>query len=706
MNALPRRIETPKDAARRLSAGALRDGFKPTGLHCYRDVDRQPVLWRIRCKHPDTGEKWMRPMYWNGAEYVMGEPLVPAASKPLYRLPELLAADPAALVLIVEGEGKADALGRLGLTVTTSGSCTSASGADWTPLRDRRCLIWPDRDAPGSKYADDVTAKLRALGCMVEVIDVEPLGLPDAGDAVDWLAMHPDAKAVDVLALARLAPCIEKQTIETEEGGTVFASAPEPLRRPLLPAIEYPLDALGSLLGDAAKRIHAVVQAPAGLCGQSVLAAASLAVQSHADVSISGSIEPLSLWHVSIGASGERKSAADKWALFAHYEYERAEAEVWRQAMVSHEIEMSAWKAAERIASQSGKGKTMETIHAALRDLGAPPDAPLLPWLLLSEPTMEGLHKAFQFGRPGIGLFNDDAGDFLGGHAMNKDNRTKSAAGFSKLWDSGRFDRVRAGDGAAKYYGRRLALHLMVQPIIAESVLSDDVLTGQGFLARCLLAWPASTIGTRDYVDVDLSNDADLAHYWQRMRDLLEAAPRLRDGTRNELQPRALVLAPDAMAYWIEVKNGIEHAMTGAYAGIHAWASKGGSQVARVAGVLTMVENPDAGVIHLDAIERATGLVLYHLDEAARIVGTASVPAKVKHAELLLAWCWDTGRTLLYSSDALRNGPNAIRTRDVFAAAVEQLEVAGWAAWMKDGKVLDDRHRAHVWCIRPREGGE
>lgn len=705
MNAMAQPIETPKDAARRLSAGALRDGFKPTALHCYRDADGNPVLWRIRCKHPD-GRKWIRAMHWNGAEYVASEPPTPAEGKPLYRLPELLAADPAALVWIVEGEGKVEALQKLGIVATTSGSCTSTSGADWTPLRGHHCLIWPDHDAPGSKYADEVTAKLRALGCMVEMIDVAPLGLPDKGDAVDWLAMYPDATAADVLALPRLAARVEKRSMEIREAGTAFASAPEPLRRPLLPASEYPLDALGSLLGDAAKRIHAVVKAPAGLCGQSVLAAASLAVQSHADVNLSGSIEPLSLWHVSIGASGERKSAADKWALFKHYEYERAEAEAWRLAMASHEIEMSAWKAAERIASQSNKARGADVIRKALHDLGAPPEAPLLPYLMLSEPTMEGLHKAFQLGRPGIGLFNDDAGDFLGGHAMSKDNRTKSAAGFSKLWDDGRFDRVRAGDGAAKYYGRRLALHLMVQPIIAEAVLSDDVLTGQGFLARCLLAWPASTIGGREYVDVDLSDDSDLARYWQRMRDLLETAPTLRQGTRNELQPRALVLAPDAMAYWIEVKNGIEHAMAGAYAGIHAWASKGGSQVARVAGVLTVVENPSAGVIQLDAIERATGLVLYHLDEAARIVGTASVPATIKHAEMLLAWCWETGRTLLYSSDALRNGPNAIRTRDAFAAAVEQLDTAGWAAWVDGGADLDGRHRAQVWAIRARESAE
>jgi hypothetical protein len=231
--------------------------------------------------------------------------------------------------------------------------------------------------------------------------------------------------------------------------------------------------------------------------------------------------------------------------------------------------------------------------------------------------------------------------------------------------------------------------------------LSDDVLTGQGFLARCLLAWPASTIGTRDYQDVDLSNDPDLARYWQRMRDLLERQPTLREGTRNELKPRTLVLAPDAMAFWIEVKNTIEKAMTVDYAGIHAWASKGGSQVARIAGVLTMVENPDAGVIQLETMERATALGLYHLDEASRIVGTASVSATIKHAEMLLGWCWATGRTLLYSSDALRNGPNAIRSADTFNKAAVQLEQNGWAEYLKDGSVLDGKHRKNVWQIRP-----
>ena len=682
--------EAPQAAARCLAQAVVRGPFTAEGLHEYQHADGTPAFWRWRVRTPD-GEKVMRPMHWNGSAFVAGEPKAPAAGKLLYRLPDLLL-EATGPVWIVEGEKCADALHKLGLVATTSGGKSSASGADWTPLRGRQCVLWADHDEPGGKYMAEVAAKLHAIGCTVERIDVDTLALPPKGDCVDWLAQHPDATAADVLALPRIAAAEPVMP-----GSSTFASAPEPLRRPLPPAPDYPLDALGPLLGDAARRIHCVVQAPAAICGQSLLAAASLAVQAHADVNLSGSVEPLSLWHVTIAASGERKSAADRWALAAHYAHEKAQTTQWQHAKASHDVELAAYTAASRKAE---KGGDVAAIRDALEAIGQPPEAPLLPWLLLSEPTMEGLHKAFQCGQPSMGLFNDDAGDFLGGHAMSRDNRAKSAAGLSKLWDDGRFDRVRAGDGAVKYHGRRLALHLMVQPIIAEGVLSDDVLTGQGFLARCLLAWPLSTIGTRQYQDIDLSHDPALERYWTRMRDLLAAKPTMATGSRNELSPRVLVLTPDAMDYWIEVKDAIEAAMRGTYAGIHAWASKGGSQVARIAGVLTLAESPDAGVIQREAVERATILAMYHLDEAARIVGTASVPVRVRHAELLRDWCRETGRTLLYSSDALRNGPNAIRTQEAFTDAVALLEETGWAQWIEGGAEIDGKRRAKVWSIR------
>ncbi len=671
----------------------------PEALHVYCDAAGTPVYWRWRVRQ-SAGEKVIRPMRYDGAAFVLGEPPAPITGKLLYRLPELLASDPAQTVLVVEGEWCADHLASLGLTVTTSGSASSAQAADWSPLAGRACLVWPDHDAAGQGYATAVIAKLRMLDCPVNRIDVAALGLPDTGDAVDWLALHPHATADTVLALPRCAESQESQKSQAASTDGRWGSAPEPLRRPLAPASAYPLAALGSLLGNAAQRVHDVVQAPAALCGASILSAASLAVQAHADVAISGCREPLSLWHVTIGASGERKSAVDHLATRAHRDVERGRAEQWTQAKAGYTIEAAAYDAAAR---KAGKGRDAAAIRDALHALGAAPDAPLLPWLMLSEPTMEGLHKAYQFGQPSLGLFNDDAGDFLGGHAMSKDHRAKSAASFSKLWDDGQFNRVRAGDGASKYYGRRLAMHLMVQPVLAETLLGDDLLVGQGFLPRCLLAWPASTIGTRTYQDVDLSQDVDLARYWRRMTDLLRTPFPLQANTRNELAPRALMLAPAAMALWIEIKNALEAAMRGSYAPIPAWASKGGSQVARMAGVLTLTEDPEAEVIPDEAIERAAQLVTYHLDEAARIVGTASVPAVIRHAESLLAWCHAHGITQLYSTQALNTGPSVIRTRDAFMEAMVQLEAAGWAQRLDRGAHLDGKHRKKAWCIVPPE---
>ncbi len=504
-----------------------------------------------------------------------------------------------------------------------------------------------------------------------------------------------------VANLARLAsatgrdlhntPCETLQTPQTRD-----RAAPEPLRRALAAPAAYPMDALGSLLGGAAARIHAVVQCPAAMCGQSILSAASLAVQAHADVLVDGRRQPLSLWHVTVGESGERKSAADGWALHPHREHERMLADAYHHDCIAYDMDAKAHKLATQKLEKLPDASAMRT---ALAKLGNPPLPPLQPWLMLSEPTLEGLHKLYQSGRPCLGLFNDDAGDFLTGHAMSQENRAKSAAGFSRLWDNGEFSRVRSGDGAAKFFGRRLALHVMVQPVIAERVLSDDVLTGQGFLARCLMAWPESTIGARAYVETDLSADLAMQAYWTCIRQRLSAPQPLRTGTRNELEPPALGLTPDAKARWIEIADAIERDMAGDFAEVKAWASKGGAQVLRIAAVLTLIDNDESDVIRIGAIERAACLTLYHLGEAARIIGTASIPPRIRHAEALLDWCRKTGRTMLYSDPVLRLGPKAIRTADAFRTAVEVLQNNGWAEYVEGGAVLDGKRRAKVWRV-------
>jgi|GEM_PF-440855 hypothetical protein len=202
-------VETPQQAARRLAAASLAQGFNPEALHTYTSPSGEPLFWRLRLKHPQTGEKRIFPM-WRDASgrFVMKEPPAPPSGKPLYRLHEL-AERPGDAVLICEGEKAADALGKRGCLAATSGSATSAPGADWTPLKGRRVLIWPDNDEPGQRYAADVVQALQGIAAEVRVIDVAALNLPPHGDCVEWLAEHPEATAADVLNLPTLAPQTE-----------------------------------------------------------------------------------------------------------------------------------------------------------------------------------------------------------------------------------------------------------------------------------------------------------------------------------------------------------------------------------------------------------------------------------------------------------------------------------------------------------------
>jgi putative DNA primase/helicase len=104
----------------------------------------------------------------------------------LYRLPELLAADPDAWVLIVEGEKDADRLAGLGFLATTN----AAGVGKWRPeysehLRDRRVAIIPDNDIPGGRHAVKVAQSLDGIARTVRIVhlpDLEP-----KGDASDWL---------------------------------------------------------------------------------------------------------------------------------------------------------------------------------------------------------------------------------------------------------------------------------------------------------------------------------------------------------------------------------------------------------------------------------------------------------------------------------------------------------------------------------------
>ena len=108
-----------------------------------------------------------------------------AKPRPLYGL-DLLAANPDAGVLIVEGEKAAKAARRIcpGVVVTWPGGSKAAKFTDWTPLAGRKVNIWPDRDQPGIEAARVIAKTLAGIAAKVRVI-TPPAGPSDGWDLAD-----------------------------------------------------------------------------------------------------------------------------------------------------------------------------------------------------------------------------------------------------------------------------------------------------------------------------------------------------------------------------------------------------------------------------------------------------------------------------------------------------------------------------------------
>ena len=365
---------------------------------------------------------------------------------------------------------------------------------------------------------------------------------------------------------------------------------PRPLIRELPPADPFPIDALGDLLGSAARAIHERVRCPVAICGQSVIAAATLAAQAHADVQLpTGHVRPISNFFVTIAETGERKTAADSEALWPVRKREKALREAFDEALPSYENQKVAWEKARDHAVKKAKGDR-GAIKFALDAIGPAPIPPLSPMLTCPEPTYEGLCKYLHGGQPSIGVFSSEGGLFIGGHGMSDESKLRTAAGLSEMWDGEPIKRVRAGDGTLVLPGRRVAMHLMAQPDVAAIMLSDRMLLSQGLLSRCLVTAPESTSGTRIWREPSDSADAAIKRYGARLLQLLERPLPLKDGKTNELAPRVLRLAADARKLWIAFADSIERqiAPEGPLFPVKGIANKLPEHAARLAGVLAL----------------------------------------------------------------------------------------------------------------------
>jgi hypothetical protein len=162
----------------------------PVATYKYFDTHGNLLASVVRHEPDGTREgKTFRPWCYRSGKWVQGAPDL----RPLYQLPSV-ATSPT--VVLVEGEGKADALHSVGVVATSAmqGARAPIEKTDWSPLAGKTVVIWPDNDEPGLSYARDASAKLVSIGCRVKVVPVADK--PAKWDAGDCVAEGGDVGAI------------------------------------------------------------------------------------------------------------------------------------------------------------------------------------------------------------------------------------------------------------------------------------------------------------------------------------------------------------------------------------------------------------------------------------------------------------------------------------------------------------------------------
>ena len=481
---------------------------------------------------------------------------------------------------------------------------------------------------------------------------------------------------------------------------------PLPLYRDYEPSDPYPIPSLGPL-SPVVEEAFRIIQAPDALVAGSFLAAASMATQGLANIELDGRTIPLSLYMLSIGDSGERKSAVDAVATRPLRVFQDRLHLSQMNAISVWEGKISVWEAdRKRIIGQRGISSREREI--ALEELGPPPPKPWSGLILTTEPTFEGLTRLLADGWPVVGLFAAEGGSFLGGHAMSREHRLRTIAGLSELWDGRAIDRIRVGDEMRLLLNRRLALHLLAQPIVARGLLGDPLAQGQGLLARMLVSAPMSTAGSRRYISEAVENTNAYANFYARISYALECVERsLRDPDtrRHGLRLRSLSLSPAAKPLWIRFYEHIEGHLNAELAPIRAFAAKLAEHCLRLAGVLALYNDPDAAEIDREILEQSITLCEWYGSEALRLSSGFRVPYELALANETLDWMvkHTAGRTprLIHLAEVYRLGPPQVRSARTARNALRILEEHGYVAYRPNSEV-EGKTRRDVWEVSPK----
>lgn len=165
----------------------------PTKSWVYLSKEGRPVLYVARYD-PKGRKKTYKPWRFNGTSW---ECKNIENDRPLYNLPAVIKAK---TVVLCEGEKAADACQEIfcddAVCTTWPGGAQAIDKADFSVIKDKNVIIWPDADKAGIKAGEKLVKILLPLCKSVKVVDISEF--PDKYDAYDFIS---DSKSKEDLII-------------------------------------------------------------------------------------------------------------------------------------------------------------------------------------------------------------------------------------------------------------------------------------------------------------------------------------------------------------------------------------------------------------------------------------------------------------------------------------------------------------------------
>lgn len=663
--------------------------------------------------HPWRGQEYFHTKFENGdwvwsrwADGVQAFDLG-GVDLPLWRHERLAAADPAAPVVLCEGERDAETAERLGFLATTPPSGALVRGKEWAPLYTKALarfdcvIVMEDNDETGRLHAEKCAGALRALVGDLRVVGFPEL--PEGGDLSDWIAAGHGADD------------LRERILKTPQWSP--PEWPEPIALTEVSGLpDFPTYLLPDWLREHVDAVAAEILTPRAVPAMIDLSVVAAAVARKVAVHVRDNhTEPLNLYTVTVLGPSNLKTPAFKMACAPLELHERVKAAEMRDEIVqarNGQANLRALlQATRKKAGQAKNEKTRlellaetENLSRQLADLAVPS----APQLIANDVTEESLGELLVQNHGRIAVMSDEGGPFRNMAGRYQSNGAPIFEMFKHGHNAGTVRVNRRNHEPFFVPNAAITAALMVQPSLLRALKDVPEFRGEGLLARFLYAVPDSFEGKRDW---ERARGVPI-HIAETYRERVKALLALPFGSDENGAPaaHAMELAAEARDMVNPFRNAIESRIErgGDLSRIRDWAGKATGEAIRVAALLHLADlagHPEPWTVPVTAGWMEAGLaiarefLLPHALGAFTMIGGG--PA-VDLAEEILAWIRRHHAAKFSKRDLHRHLRSHVGETKEWDAPLALLEANGWIRTVEPAKKKgrpSEQYEAHPKAV-------